>query len=1019
MKARCVLRRGVASVAAAAAFVTLAALPARAEAAPQLIPVPKSVTYQEGTLSLGAVELVGTDVADADAVRVVKGLLADAGVTVTERTAAAGATPGATALYLSEADDACAARDAAAASMQLADASKLKAEGYVLGVDPAAKAVVLTGRDGDGTFYAAQTLAQLIEGANVPAARIADEPHLTVRGTIEGFYARGQEDWSWDDRMEQVRFYGQTKMNTYIYAPKEDPYHRDHWRDPYPADQMAKMRALIQEAARNKVDFVFALSPGNSINLTSDADFQALTSKCQTMYDEGVRHFAIFFDDITNKDGVGQAELLNRFNAEFIKKQPEACTLVTVPTEYDSNAMSLGDSLKEYTEDFSATIDEDIEVLWTGSSVVPDSIKASDAEFITNVYGDSAGIWWNYPTNDYQLNKLAMGPIYGIDKQVFDDIDYFVMNPMGRASLSRVTLATGADLSWNTAAYDDEASLKASCALSYPDLADSVYALAINSSQVFGSSFSCGRPDAPEMRAHADAVLKAVASSDDPASDPAVAALRADMQSLIDASAALKGGDFDAVSAFTAKLGQVGRAGNRAIDLLLAKAAGNTAEVEAITAELTGTLSQLKSGKLVSDRCLVYFVEDALAYETAPAASFEVASSLVQKGTEVTFHNTSSVSAVTYEWTFPGATTLHSHEAEPTVVYAKPGRYDVTLTVRNRFGEDSVTRKSVIYVVDAMPETMENLALGKKTTANKITNSAEGAPKAVDGVVLGSKWCAEGNGGHNLTVDLGAVYTLSSFRVQHAEAGGEGMSANTRAFTISVSEDGKSFTEVVNVDDNTQAISTHAITPTAGRYVRLDVVQSVQPGTQWPATRIFEFEAYGITGDVSDLPEYVAPNDRKLADTLEDTAKLDSASYTADSWAAFEAARDAARALMERGDKTQDEVDAALAALEQARAALVEADNGTPLIPLEPSTPVDPGKPEQPEQPEKPEQPTPGEDGGAKPSTPSAKPQRPAAKPNGVLPATGDASVVAVAAAGAAAVAALGTATVVRKRSSR
>lgn len=1012
MNAQRVWGRGVAAIAAAAAFAALAALPARAEAAPQLIPVPESVTYQEGTLSLGSIDLVGADVADADAVRVVKGLLADAGATVTERTAAEGATSGATALYLTEADDACAARDAAAANLQLADASKLKAEGYVLGVDPAAKTVVLTGRDGDGTFYAAQTLAQLIEGANLPATRIADEPHLPVRGTIEGFYARGQEDWSWDDRMEQVRFYGQTKMNTYIYAPKEDPYHRDEWRDPYPADQMAKMRALIQEAARNKVDFVFALSPGNSIDLESDADFQALTDKCQAMYDEGVRHFAIFFDDIENKDGVGQAKLLNRFNAAFIKKQPEACTLATVPTEYDSNAMSLGDTLKKYTKDFSATIDDDIEVLWTGSSVVPDSIKVSDAAFVTDVYGDRAGIWWNYPTNDYQLDKLAMGPIYGIDKQVFDSIDYFVMNPMGRASLSRVTLATGADISWNTAAYDDEASLKASCALCYPELADSVYALAINSSQVFGSSFSCGRPDAPEMRAHADAVLKAVASSDDPANDPSVAALRADMQSLIDASAALTGGDFDAISAFTAKLGQVGRAGNRAIDLLLAKAAGNTAEVDAITAELTGTLSQLKSGKLVSDRCLVYFVEDALAYTTAPTAGFEVASSLVQKGAEVTLRNTSSVSAVSYEWTFPGAQTLHSNEAEPTVVYTKPGRYDVTLTVRNRFGEDSVTKKAAIYVVDSMPETMENLALGKQATANKATNDAEGAPKAVDGVVLGSKWCAEGNGGHTLTVDLGAVYTLSSFRIQHAEAGGEGMSANTRAFTISVSQDGTKYTEVVNVDDNTKAISTHAITPTAGRYVRLDVKQSVQPGTQWPATRIFEFEAYGITGDVSDLPAYVAPNDEKLAAALEDAGKLDGGSYTADSWAAFAAARDAARALMERGDKTQDEVDAALAALEQARTALVEAESGTPLIPLEPSTPVDP---------EKPENPAPGTGGpeGAKPDNTGTKPQRPGTKTRGGLPATGDATTLAAAAVGVAAVAALGAAVAVRTRSSR
>lgn len=126
-----------------------------AGATPELLPVPKSATYQDGALSLSNVELVGADVADADAVRVVKQLLKDAGITVTERTAAQGATEGATAIYLTEADDACSARDALATAMGLANAAELDEEGYVLGVDAARKAIVLTGAGGDGSYYAA------------------------------------------------------------------------------------------------------------------------------------------------------------------------------------------------------------------------------------------------------------------------------------------------------------------------------------------------------------------------------------------------------------------------------------------------------------------------------------------------------------------------------------------------------------------------------------------------------------------------------------------------------------------------------------------------------------------------------------------------------------------------------------------------------------------------------------------------------------------------------------------------
>lgn len=1056
MRLRRLAGLGALSLAFAAALSTPGT--ACAAGAPEILPVPKSATYQEGVLQLSQVELVGADVADADAVREVKEILSKAGVEVVDRTAAEGPSEGATAIYLTEADDACSARDAVASAMGLANAAQLDEEGYVLGVDAASKAIVLTGASGDGSYYAAQTLAQLIDGKNVPNARISDEPALPVRGTIEGFYARGQEDWSWNDRMEQVRFYGETKMNTYIYAPKEDPYHRDRWREPYPKDQMDKMVALIKEAEANKVDFVFALSPGNSMNLTSESDFNALATKCQTMYDNGVRDFAIFFDDISNKDGIGQAKLLNRFNREFIKAQDEPCTLVTVPTEYDSNAMLNGADLKDYTSKFSATLDKDIEVLWTGSSVVPDGISAADAEFINGVYGDRAGIWWNYPTNDYQLNKLAMGPIHGIDKAVFDSIGYFVMNPMGRAGLSRVTLATGADYSWNVEAYEEDASLMNSCELCYPELAQHAYTLAIHSSQVFGSSFSCGRPDAPEARAHADAALKSIVAADDPAQDENVLALRADLKAMVDASAALKGGDFDPINAFVSKLGEVGRSADKAIDLLIAKVNGDEQAVTSLTAELNAKLPSLKSGKLVSDRCMVYFIEDVLAYETAPKAGFEASASLVQQGTEVTFRNASSTSAIEYEWSFPGAVTATSTEEEPTVVYTKPGRYDVTLTVRNRFGEDTMTKKSAVFVVESMPETLENLALHKKATANRQTNASEAAEKAVDGLVLGSKWCAEGNGGHNLTIDLGNVYTLSSFRIHHAEAGGEGMSANTHSFTISVSTDGSSYTEVVDVTDNTAGVTEHAITPTPGRYVRLDIRESVQPGTQWPATRIFEFEAYGITDDVSQLPEYVEPDTAALEALIDEVSALVESDYTSASWSALAASRDAATALLARGDKTQAEVDEALAELTSARDALVSVvelkealegvsglaesdytaeswadfvaarDEAQALLDggaatnvqvnaaikkldeavsaLEP-VPTDPDKPVDPESPTDPSKPV-------DPSKPGS--QKPGNQGGGNLPVTGDAAFVTVAGAVAAGAAAVCAGACLRKR---
>jgi hyaluronoglucosaminidase len=116
-------------------------------------------------------------------------------------------------------------------------------EGYVLaafGGD--APELVLGGVDGDGLYYAAQTLRQLVAGGTVLGVSVVDQPSLARRGIVEGFYG---SPWTPAERLDQMAFYGDMKLNTYIYAPKADPYHRDRWREPYPPDQLAGLGALV------------------------------------------------------------------------------------------------------------------------------------------------------------------------------------------------------------------------------------------------------------------------------------------------------------------------------------------------------------------------------------------------------------------------------------------------------------------------------------------------------------------------------------------------------------------------------------------------------------------------------------------------------------------------------------------------------------------------------------------------------------------------------------------------------
>jgi hyaluronoglucosaminidase len=87
----------------------------------------------------------------------------------------------------------------------------LPAEGYVLaaGRDGGKRAVVLAGKDRDGTYCAAQTLDQLPrqKGSRyrMPGVVVRDWPGMDPRGTIEGFYG---PPWSQRDRLGQLEFYG-------------------------------------------------------------------------------------------------------------------------------------------------------------------------------------------------------------------------------------------------------------------------------------------------------------------------------------------------------------------------------------------------------------------------------------------------------------------------------------------------------------------------------------------------------------------------------------------------------------------------------------------------------------------------------------------------------------------------------------------------------------------------------------------------------------------------------------------
>ena len=335
-----------------------------------------------------------------------------------------------------------------------------KAEGYYLAVEK--NKVVIAGNDGSGTYYGVQTFTQMASQPNVMCATITDYPSVPQRGLVEGYYGN---PYSEADRMGLLQMFGEMKMNVYIYGPKDDAYHKSKWREEYPAELAKKITEYVNVAKANKIEFMWAIHPGEDIQWNA-TDRANIVNKLKAMCALGVRSFAVFWDDLWGDDGTHgdeQAELMNYIAAELRKAYPDVKPLTICPTQYNR-----GWANSIYLPALGDIMDSDINVMWTGNSVV-DMINYSDMTWINNQIKRKAYIWLNYPVSDYCINHLLMGPTHGNDLNIADMLSGFVSNPMEYAEASKVSLFSIADYTWNMPAYDSNASWEAAMKYLMPE----------------------------------------------------------------------------------------------------------------------------------------------------------------------------------------------------------------------------------------------------------------------------------------------------------------------------------------------------------------------------------------------------------------------------------------------------------------------------------------------------------------------------------------------------------------------
>lgn len=272
-------------------------------------------------------------------------------------------------------------------------------------------------------------------------------------GVIEGFYG---EPYSHLERLEWLAFLEEVGLDTYVYAPKDDPFHRALWREPYPAAELAQFGELAAEAQARGLRFVFAISPGLDFDPES-GDEAALLDKVDAALAVGVRHVCVFFDDVeADAPGADPAVQVAAIRAVHTRVGAAGGDVCFVGNYYFGSADALGRDEPppfvsryprpptDYYEAYRA-LPPEVPVFWTGRHVFSSEVPAHEMEAFRAFARRPVLLWDNVPVNDLLLSDELFLGAWSRDAALAEASDGIVLNLMTQSRASRVLVETAAE----------------------------------------------------------------------------------------------------------------------------------------------------------------------------------------------------------------------------------------------------------------------------------------------------------------------------------------------------------------------------------------------------------------------------------------------------------------------------------------------------------------------------------------------------------------------------------------------
>lgn len=290
---------------------------------------------------------------------------------------------------------------------------------------------------------------------------LSTSPDFPVRGVVEGFYGK---PWSHSQRLRALEKFGDFGFNTYFIAPKDVPWQRFNWRQPFNSEFITLMQELITTGAKNGVAVTACVSPGLSVKYCDLEDVNSVVTRFKQLYDAGSRHFSLLWDDIAwelqHQEDIDTFPSTAAAQAWFTNQVWERLL------EIDNNiAMTVcpmhycGRGNEPYLVEIGPLLSPRINLMWTGRDICSGYLDISDAVIFQRSTLRPPLYWDNFPVNDGSMQKnLYIGPIRNREVGLHRYSAGLLANPMLQFEMSLFPLKTIGDYLWDTESYNPEKS---------------------------------------------------------------------------------------------------------------------------------------------------------------------------------------------------------------------------------------------------------------------------------------------------------------------------------------------------------------------------------------------------------------------------------------------------------------------------------------------------------------------------------------------------------------------------------